>query len=55
MIASNKGKTDALSLLLSNGANVNAADEVMQNLDAILYTRNPFEARMGLLPLCVLH
>jgi ankyrin repeat protein len=32
MIASQNGHTEALALLLANGANVNAAKQVIQNL-----------------------
>jgi ankyrin repeat protein len=32
MLASQNGHTEALALLLANGANVNAALQVMQNL-----------------------
>jgi ankyrin repeat protein len=33
MLASQNGHTEALALLLANGANVNAADVVIHNLD----------------------
>jgi ankyrin repeat protein len=32
MIASQNGRTEALALLLANGANVNAASQVVENL-----------------------
>ena len=50
MLASQNGHTEALALLLANGANVNAADKVIQNLstinfkDLLLLILNPFVA-----------
>jgi hypothetical protein len=35
MIASQVGHTEALALLLANGANVNAANQVVQNLSTV--------------------
>ncbi len=35
MCASLNGRTEALALLLANGANVNAADKVIYNLNTI--------------------
>jgi ankyrin repeat protein len=35
MLASQEGHTEALALLLANGANVNAAKQVIQNLFTI--------------------
>jgi ankyrin repeat protein len=32
MLASQNGHTEALALLLANGANVNAAEQVIQNM-----------------------
>jgi ankyrin repeat protein len=37
MVASQNGHTEALALLLANGANVNAAMQVLQNLFTISY------------------
>jgi hypothetical protein len=68
MLASRNGQIEALALLLANGANVNAAMQVIQslltksheyesvtaqNLSARL-TRFAFESRMGVLVLCLL-
>jgi ankyrin repeat protein len=68
MLASLHGHTEALALLLANGANVNAVYNVMYNLNTIseefdlntpilFVCRTNFasETRMGLLPLCALH
>jgi hypothetical protein len=69
MLASESGHTEALALLLANGANVNAAMHVIQNLYAMSHefdrltsqnlsvslTRFAFEFRMDGLPLCMLH
>jgi hypothetical protein len=35
MLASQNGRSEALALLLANGANANAADEVIYTLNAI--------------------
>jgi ankyrin repeat protein len=37
MLASESGHTEALALLLANGANVNAAKQVVQNLFTIIH------------------
>jgi ankyrin repeat protein len=37
MIASQEGHTEALALLLANGANVNAAGQVIQNVFTVVY------------------
>jgi ankyrin repeat protein len=37
MLASQYGRTEALKLLLANGANVNAADKVMHNFNTIIH------------------
>jgi hypothetical protein len=37
MLASLYGRTKALALLLANGANVNAADQVIQNYFSIIH------------------
>jgi ankyrin repeat protein len=56
MIASQNGHTEALALLLANGVNVNAAKQVIYNLNSISdETYNAFEIRMGGLPLCMPH
>jgi hypothetical protein len=36
MLASEEGSTEALALLLANGAIVNAADKVIYNLNTII-------------------
>jgi hypothetical protein len=56
MCASQHGHTAALALLLANGANVNAAKQVIYNLNTISdETYITFEIRMGGLLLCSLH
>jgi hypothetical protein len=69
MIASHYGHTEALALLIANGANVNAAEQVIQNLLtkshefllkycsklSLSHTNFVFETRMGLPLLCSLH
>ena len=70
MFASQDGRTEALALLLANGANVNAAEQAIQNnfLKAMNLTTIPlkiypfvalacfaFEIRMGARLLCSLH
>ncbi len=69
MLASQKGHTEALALLIANGANVNAAQQVIQNLLtkshefllkyfsklSVSYTNFVFETRMGVPLLCSLH
>ncbi len=69
MCASRSGHTAALALLVANGANVNAAKQVIQNLWAkshkfdsitsqnlsVCFTRFAFETRMVILLLCSHH
>jgi hypothetical protein len=69
MLASQNGHTEALALLLANGAIVNAAKQVVYNFLTVIHefdrntsqnlsvcrTHFVFQTRMGGLPLCSLH
>jgi hypothetical protein len=67
MSTSRNGQAEALALLLANGANVNAAEQALQNIFlkamnltelpqdlSVCLTRFAFESRMGVLVLCLL-